>query len=503
MSRANGELHLLSRRLLVWIGAGLLVLFVAEIAADLASSDASWADLRTSSGSGKALASTVSRAFNNLCAMVLSFVAIAIPITANMYTPKLVEIFFTDRVNVAALVYFAGMGAHAVFAQFLMFDQWAPVVSVTVLWTSGVVGFAVLIPYYLYVLEYLNPETIIRRVEERVVGAFPPAGRDPGAAGKQRLLDRVNQLGNVILRAVDRADRDVAISAIVALERVVIAYAPARTAAVATWQDVDRDLFPGLSTEAVSLLRRERNWVEYACLRQLHLAYQASLAKMPDAVSAISQVNRRIAVHALRSGDDTTLGLAIRFFNTFIRSAIAKRDAHAVFDVFRQYRGLAVEMLAARPGRSREIVRHLHYYAGLARTQGISFVYELAAADVASIVESAYAATSPAAGEMLGDLRRFRDAKASPRLAKSEAALAAWFRASGRRAEAELLVSDLRRAPAADLAAAKRDFEQTDDPHFWEVTDRQTNLDYLPPDRRAITLALLDELLAEHQNDPR
>ena len=64
-------------------------------------------------------------------------------------------------------------------------------------------------------------------------------------------------------------------------------------------------------------------------------------------------------------------------------------------------------------------------------------------------------------------------------------------------------MSDLRRAPAADLAAAKRDFEQTDDPHFWEVTDRQTNLDYLPPDRRAITLALLDELLAEHQNDPR
>jgi hypothetical protein len=30
---------------------------------------------------------------------------------------------------------------------------------------------------------------------------------------------------------------------------------------------------------------------------------------------------------------------------------------------------------------------------------------------------------------------------------------------------------------------------------FWEVTDRQTNLDYLPPERRAAVVKMLDEIL--------
>ncbi|MCE9634608.1 MAG: DUF2254 domain-containing protein [Planctomycetes bacterium] len=499
MKSQNGEMQRLSLRLLAGMFLGLTLLFLAENAWELHRQGMTFEQLQMSSGAGKVLASTVSRAINNLLAMVLSFVAIAIPITANMYTPKLVEIFFTDRINIASLVYFAAMGAHAIFAQWAMFDQWAPQTHVAVLWISGVVGFAVVIPYYLYVLEFLNPETIIRRVEERVGQAFP--GRYQGAAARRLLHERILQLGNVILRAVDRADRDVAISAITSLERVVAAYeAPKRTART-EWFEADKDLFPGLSTEAIALLRHEMNWVEHACLKQLHLTYIASLTRMPDAVSSISQANRRIAMQALIAGDDATLGLAIRFFNTFIRAAVQKRDAHAVFDVFRQYRGLAVEMLAVHPERSLQIAKHLRYYGEVARQPGISFVYELAAADVAAIVEAAFAVGSPAAADLLLVLRAFRDAEASPRLAKCEAALAAALRATGHEDEAKQLHSDLRSARRSDLEAARKDFASTEDSVFWEVTDRQSNLDYLAPERRAAVVLLLDELLEEMHED--
>lgn len=491
----KGELHQLAVRALWGISLGLTVLFVAETVIELLSQDIPWRDLHSSPASGKALASTVSRAFNNLLAMVLSFVAIAIPITANMYTPKLIEIFFADRINLGCLVFFASMGAHAIFGQWLMFDQWTPSTSLAVLWTSGVVGFAVVIPYYLYVLEFLNPTTIIRRVRDRVSEAFPAAASGPAEA--RRLHDRILQLGNVILRAIDRADRDVAINAIEALESVILAYSAAKPRATARWFDIDKDLFPGLATEAIALLRREKNWVEHACLKQLDLAYVASLSRMPDAVSAISQVNRRIAIHALRTGDDATLGLAIRFFNTFIRASIGKRDAHAVFDVFRQYRGLAIEMLSARPNRSREILRHIRYYAGLARVQGLAFVYELAAADVASVVEAAYAAKTATASDQLAELREFRISEGTVRLVKAAVTLAAWLRSAGFAAEADLVRADALRTRVEDLEAARRDVSTTDDPIFWEVTDRQANLDYLPPDRRARVVAMLDEMIAE------
>src|SRR5206468_4033296 len=92
----------------------------------------------------------------------------------NMYTPKLVEIFVRDKIYIAAMIFFAVMGAHAVFAQAVMFEQWspAPAYLYSTLWISGVIGFAVLIPYYFYVLEFLNPITIIRRVVDVIFREF-------------------------------------------------------------------------------------------------------------------------------------------------------------------------------------------------------------------------------------------------------------------------------------------------------------------------------------------
>jgi hypothetical protein len=497
MRPSSRELHRLSVRLLFGICLGLTVFFTLETAFELGRQGRTWDQLSSSSSGAKSLASSVSRAFNNLLAMVLSFVAIAIPITANMYTPKLVEIFFADRVNLAALVYFAAMGAHALFGQWIMFDQWVPQTHVTVLWLSSVIGFAVVIPYYLYVLDFLNPETIIRRVRDRIVEAFPDG--DHGPAARRRLTDRILQLGNVMLRAVDRADRDVTITAIEALESALLAYDDPRARAPVSWFEVEKELFFGHSSEAIAHIRKERIWVEQTCLQQLHLAYLASLAKMPDAVSAISKVNRRIANQALRRGDDATLGLSLRFFNTFVRSAVQKRDVHAVFDVFHQYRQLAIELVPHRPGRAREIARHMRYYAVMARMQGLGFVHELAASEVALVVEAAYAAKAPSAAEALAELREFQGGDAAPRLVKAEASLAAWFRSTGREAEAALLRGDLLRARIEDLETAKRDIAATDDPIFWEVTDRQTNLDYLPPDRRALVVSLLDDVLAERR----
>ena len=53
----------------------------------------------------------------------------------------------------------------------------------------------------------------------------------------------------------------------------------------------------------------------------------------------------------------------------------------------------------------------------------------------------------------------------------------------------------------SDLEAARKDFASTEDAVFWEVTDRQSNLDYLAPERRAAVVSLLDELLEEMHED--
>jgi hypothetical protein len=486
----------LSVRLLGGLLVVLAVLFIAEALIELWRSGVDASTLRYEPSAARALASTVSRAFNNLLAIVLSFVAIAIPITANMYTPKLVEIFFTDRVNLISLLFYAAMGAHAIYCQSVFVDGWTPDVHLFLLATSGVIGFVIVVPYYMYVLDFLNPSTIIRRVRERVTNEF---GRIPSESpfsdARRSLDDRILQLGNVVLRAVDRSDRDVALEAIRALDDTMIAYAKIKPSLPEQWYRVERERFPGRSTEAIGQMHAERTWVEHKTLSQLYLAYEAALAKMPDAVSAISLINGRVGLRASAVSDLPVLRLSIRFFNTFVRAAIAKRDVHAVFDVLHEYRMLAIDLLATRSRHVVEIGRHFRYYAGLAKTAGLSFITELAAADFEAVVRSAYERDSTAAPQLFDEFTALCATGSGSRFVKAQAMLHAYLESLGREEECARLRRMIGEASIEDVQTATRDIEGTDDPMFWEVTDRQVNIDFVPLDERENVLRVLDDEL--------
>ena len=51
--------------------------------------------------------SPMARAYNNVLAMLLATIGLAIPLTANMHTPKLIEMFLRDRVNQVVLSFMA------------------------------------------------------------------------------------------------------------------------------------------------------------------------------------------------------------------------------------------------------------------------------------------------------------------------------------------------------------------------------------------------------------
>ena len=469
---------------------------------DLAIAGVAPADLEVTEGATRALASTVSRAFNNLLTMVLAFIALAIPITANMYTPRLIEIFVRDRVNLVVLLFYVLMGANAVFVQSVGFDRWAPTVMYVGLWTSAVVGFAILVPYYFYVLSFLDPERIIDRVTERVIAEYRALGDGDPVDVQGRLADRIHRLGNVILRAIDRADRDVAIASIDALRCAVVAYAPFKREAPKGWFDVNPELCVGLSEEAIELAVRERNWVERRCLMQLLLAYEAALSKMTDAISAISEVNRRIAVHAIDEDDRGLVRLCVRFFNSFLRSAIRCRDVHAIQDVLHQYRRFGEHVSVSHPDVVLELMRRLRYYGELARFQGLRFVCELAGYEVGQLVEHAFDAGSPARHGLLEGFLTFDLDGSSARLVTARAVLAGYFALdAGCGSERQAVVASLAGVPRDLVQRSREAIASTVDGAFWEVTDSQVNLDWVPLARRESVLQVLDEVLARPDAD--
>lgn len=233
------------------------------------------------------------------------------------------------------------------------------------------------------------------------------------------------------------------------------------------------------------MLTETRTWFEMKCLWQMWLAYQQSLAKTSDAVSSISDATRVIAIHAASRGDDEALRLCIRFFNNFLREAIKSQNLHAVYDTFHQYRLLGRE-LGDRPERLRELGRHFLYYAQMARTYGLVFAPQLAVFDLGYMVRRAYEADSPAAAGLLADvlaLPHKTGHDVHSLAVKAKLILGAFLLETERPAEAAQVSANLRDVAPSEIAGVERELLAAERV-FFEVTDRQVNLEYVPPERR-------------------
>jgi hypothetical protein len=97
---------------------------------------------------------------------------------------------------------------------------------------------------------------------------------------------------------------------------------------------------------------------------------------------------------------------------------------------------------------------------------------------------------------MLKVFLEFESDTASVRLTKSQVLLAAFFAGKSMEAERVAVLGAILRASAAHIETARAAMLATEDPVFWEVTDRQKNLDHVAPERRAAVEKILAEAAA-------
>ncbi len=433
--------------------------------------------------------SPTARAYNNMLAMLLATVGLAIPLTANMHTPKLIDMFLRDRINQAMLLFGALGAAHVLWVAYLIGPDFAPVWAYRLAIVGAVVGWVLLIPYFFYVVRFLDPSNILARLKEQVlrtVERVSLGGADVPAA-HNHIRDQLQQIGTLVQKSIDRGDRGVAAEGIWSLKKILDHYRPRKPEMPRKWFAVARGDLIGLSQEALELLNEDRTWFEHQVLWQMFLAYQNALAKVPDAISALSDAARIIAVRSAAAGDDKALELTVKFFNNFLREAIKKKDPHAVYDLLYQYRQLACE-LCDRPELLARIGRYLRHYGDFALATGMGFVPQFMAFDLGLVVDRAFERGSAAAPALLGDLlalRHWAGTEPLPLIVKAKAIVGAGLLAAGRGAEAERVRANLADVPPETVARAENDLVNLDDRSFWEVTDRQVNFEWVPPERRA------------------
>jgi hypothetical protein len=433
------------------------------------------------------LMSPMARAYNNVLAMLLATIGLAIPLTANMHTPTLIDVFLRDRINRVVLSFMALGAAHVLWVDYIIGPKFAPLWAIRVAVYMALLGWAILIPYFFYVVRFLDPARVIARLSQELVHMLDEvvAGRRDPLSAQADVAERLDQIGTIIIKSLDRSDREVAREGVWAVKQLLDAYAIRKARLPPAWFPVDRADFAGFSAEALEMLCENHTWFEMKCLLQMSLGYQVALSKASDTVSAFSDANRVIATRAAERGETEALKLGIKFFNNFLREAAKTKNVHALYDVYHQYRVLAKD-LTDRPEMLREIARHFIYYAELARQNGILFAPQIVAFDLGFVVRRAFEAGSAAADELLDTTlamphRRGDDVHVM--VVKAKLMLGGFLVGQGRadavaRVRASLADVDGRVIDAAtrDMLAAERS--------FFEVTDRQINLEFVPPERR-------------------
>src|SRR5213078_3487334 len=114
--------------------------------------DMSWADINNAKLVD--VLSPMARAYNNVLAMLIATIGLAIPLTANMHTPKLIEMFLKDRINRWVLSFMAVGAAHVLWVEYMIGPEFAPELSFAIAIIMAIVGWIILLPYFFYVVRF-------------------------------------------------------------------------------------------------------------------------------------------------------------------------------------------------------------------------------------------------------------------------------------------------------------------------------------------------------------
>lgn len=485
---------------LILLGGGAAALFFALVLIDLSATNGNFWSVITSAGP-----SDVQGALGNLpevvvaiLGIVITVVSIILQLSATRYTPRVTEMFFRDRTNLVVLGVFVITSIHCLWATFAVHSKFFPrilVASTVILMTAAIL---VLIPYFTYVFKFLEPERIVARLQEQALAEVLNR-RNSAALGQRqgRVLVAIEQLADVAVNALSQKDRIIASCSVDALKDFITNYLRRKGELSDAWYTVGSQLrrnpdFVVMASHTLASIEESRSWVEWKALRQYQTVFNESVNKMRDIGQLVAINTRYIGERALHCDDRPVLGLAIKFFNTYLRATLNSHDVRTAYNVFHQYRQLAENTLKA--GWKQEVIElagYFKYYGQTANSKGLSFVTETAANDLCALCEVAHRENFAEQDQLLAtflDVDRAPETEEQDRalrgVRKAQIKLATYYLDCGAEELARAIHRDMEQERPERLRSIRQEMLAVTDRDFWEVSDRGVNFDYLEPSRR-------------------
>src|SRR6476469_2728116 len=98
--------------------------------------------------------------------IVITVVSIVVQLAATRYTPRLADMFFRDRTNLAVLGFFVVACINAVWVSVSVAHTFSPKVSIIFTMVLVTASLLIMVPYFAYVFDFLDPDRVVGRIQE-------------------------------------------------------------------------------------------------------------------------------------------------------------------------------------------------------------------------------------------------------------------------------------------------------------------------------------------------
>ena len=438
----------------------------------------------------------LSQVLVGIVGLVVTVVAIVVQLASQRYTPKLVDLFIADKVNVA---YFALMVLATLFCVMMLYVSGADFVPLfgaffLLLMTTVVLG--LLIPYFAYVFLFLTPGNIIRIIRKNAKQAM-----DRVMATSRRRVDlrplqsevanAMEQISDISLSAVSQMDRNLALLSIKTLKDVMVDHLLLKRRMPKGWFRPQKEHFPAVSSDFLQEIYHSRTWVEMKGFLDMELIFKMAITQMPDAVSAVANNTKIIGLYAIKLKDIQVLRSVIEFFNTFLRLSLNNRNPKALYNLFYQYRLLAESVMEVDEQLAERIAFYFKYYGQIAQSYNVPLILITAAFDLSYLLRKAYEKRVPNIENLIRIFLEVDDNPATQSnefdlrsVRKAQLNFASYLLSQGDTDLVERIFEDIKHEPKERLDAIRKEMMAVKDRKFWEVTDRGVDFFFLDDDQK-------------------
>jgi hypothetical protein len=432
--------------------------------------------------------------------IVITVVSIVVQLAATRYTPRIADMFFRDRTNLGVLAFFVVACIDTIWVSVSVEKAFIPRASIIFMMCLVTASLLLMVPYFAYVFDFLDPDRVVGRIQrEAAASAIDDrlATSEAMALRQERALAGIEALSDIIVNAVSQKDKAIAAGAVDAIKDLVVTYVGHKARVPAEWFAIGAHLrrnpdFVSLAHSSVDDLAFKRVWLEWKALRQYQSIYNDSLGEMPDINHLVAIDTRYIGEAALLANDAEALGLAVKFFNTYLRTTLNKQEVRTAYNVFNQYRLLAERAIdAGQVALVGEVAFYFKYYGQIAHGMDLGFLTETVAYDIAALCEHAFAHKSPAHDRVLKvllELDKEAESQSQEKMLrgvrKAQAKLASFYLSAHAEAPARRIFDDMRDERPERLRSIRDELLRIEAKDFWEVIDRGTNFDYIDAARK-------------------